>query len=79
MKSTLNTVSQDAIEHAFPALYKDKESSLVVLAKGERSGTVICEGTYWRIGHHTSSWSSFTDKTKWQRLPAGSSVTLTQD
>lgn len=79
MKSILNTAPEDKIKHTFPALYKDTESSLVVLATGEHSGTVVCSGSGWGLAQHTSAWASFTKDKSWQRLHAGSSVTLTQE
>lgn len=79
MKSTLNTKTQTPVEHTFPALYKSTTTDLVVLASGIATGTVVIEDTDWPVGEHYELWCDFDDESEWQRLPSGSSVTLTQE
>lgn len=79
MKSTLNIEAQAAVRHTFPALYKATTSPIVVLASDNSTGTVVvCRGGL-SIGTNHSGWIGFDDESAWQRLPSGSSVTLTQE
>lgn len=81
MKSTLNK-PQTCVEHTFPALYEDPLSHLVVLAKMPGAGTVVVADCGWSVGDYSDDWGDwgdFEDAASWQRLPSGSSVTLTQE
>lgn len=62
---------------AFPALYKARESDLVVLFTGVDDGTVVhdCKGTY-TLGECTDGWVRCTDTTHWRRLGPEESVVL---
>jgi hypothetical protein len=79
MKSTLNIKPQPRVEHTFPALYKSTTSDLVVFASGIETGTVVVGDSGRPVGEHYTLWSGFDLEAYWQRLPSGSSVTLTQD
>ena len=79
MKSTLNTKPQTHAEHTFPALYEDPLSHLVVLAETPGAGTVVVADCGWAVGDYSEDWDDFEDAASWQRLPPGSSVTLTQE
>lgn len=83
MKAELNIKETPAVEHTFPALYQALDSDgklckgFIVLAVDEEDGCSVCaDGT---IDGLVRGRIPFTDPTQWRRLPAGTTVTLTQE
>jgi hypothetical protein len=84
MKAELNTKEAADVEHTFPALYQAIRADgsivekLIVLAI---DSTTACrlghDGSYLYEGH--GDWVEFTDPKEWRRLPAGTTITLTQE
>ena len=82
MKAELN-IKEASAEHTFPALYQALSSDgslcedLIVLAVDEKDGCRVCtDGT---IDSLLCGWTPFTDPKEWRRLPAGTTITLTQE
>ena len=76
MKSTLSFVP---VRSEFPRLFKSEKSGLVVLFTSRTRGTALSNGLDTSLGDHSEGWVSCYDKGYWTELPAGSTVTLTQE
>lgn len=84
MKAELNIKETADVEHTFPALYQAVRADgsdidgFVVLAINIDTGcrTSLQGGSVYE-GH--GDWVDFTDTTEWRRLPAGTTITLTQE
>lgn len=67
------------LEMVFPCIGVSKRSGMVVLFTGRGVGTVLKEATknrnwcHYAVGHHSETWCL----TKFDILPAGSTITLT--
>ncbi len=84
MKAELNIKETATVEHTFPALYQAIRADgsdidgFVVLAVNTDTG---CR-TNWQGGNvyeGHGDWVDFTDPKEWRRLPAGTTITLTQE
>ena len=68
-----------ADESGYPALYCSKLTGDIVLATQNHQGVlVVAVGSRMPIGTFTDSWTSFENKTIWERVPIGCKVVLTQ-
>lgn len=76
MKSELIEIKSQ--EPTFPALYREVDSSLVVLFESIEYGMVVVANEDYPVATPVD-WSSCDDDDLWQRLPPGSQVILTQD
>jgi len=83
MKAELNIKETANVKHTFPALYQAIRSDgkddvgFIVLATGEDVGfQVLGSG---KLGEFDGRWIEFTDPKEWRRLPAGTTITLTQE
>lgn len=78
MKVTLNLKPlPEAIEHTYPALYRNLREDFIVLASSSESGTVVEIGkSPYKIGHYSRKWVEFDCKKTWTRLELGEFLTL---
>ena len=67
----------------YPALFKSKDTGDVVLFTGLHTGTLLAlgENSSGRCtrGYQSANWTECTDDQIWERLPIGTTVTLTQE
>ncbi len=78
MKSELN-LRDNKVEFNFPCLARYATGGFVVLFLSENDGTLIFSGSSnWKVGTHMVNWESLRS-VAWKILPAGSTVTLTQE
>ena len=77
MKATLNITQQEDKAVTFPALYKDVDSSLVVLFTSIEVGTVVNAGLDYEVGHYDDEWEDCTDTGIWELFTG--SITLSND
>ena len=67
----------------YPALFKSTRSGQVVLFTGMVTGTLLCQGGNdtgsYPLGYHGTNWTECIDKDTWERLPIGTTITLTQE
>jgi hypothetical protein len=84
MKAELNIKETADVEHTFPALYQ------AIGEDGRDIGGFVALAinltTAFRLGHAGDTvyeghegWVEFTDQKHWRRLPAGTTITLTQE
>lgn len=55
-------------EIIYPAFFKEVNSPLTVIASNSKSGMVIKGNIYYKTGHYSSGWNSFTRKSDWQHI-----------
>ena len=63
----------------YPALYKSKSSGAIVLAMSDHSGVVVCASKSLPMGGYYAGFEAFTNMGSWERVPIGTTVTLTQE
>lgn len=64
---------------SFPLLAKWRTSGLVVLFTSRKEGTAVAGSALSLLGDFSDSWESCTNTEKWEILPKGSQVILTQE
>ena len=84
MKAELNTKETADVEHTVPALYQAIRADGSIIEKF--IVLAIDSTTACRLSHHGDElleghgdWIEFTDPKEWRRLPAGTTITLTQE
>ena len=67
----------------YPALFKSIRNGQVVLFTGMVTGTLLSQGGngtgFYPLGYHDTNWKECIDKDTWERLPIGTTITLTQE
>ncbi len=84
MKAELNIKETATVEHTFPALYQALRTDgsvieeFIVLAINPTTACRLSRhGDQMFEGH--GDWVEFTNPKEWRRLPAGTTITLTQE
>jgi hypothetical protein len=78
MKSEVNFSEGEVVQN-FPMLFKAVDSGHVVLFTSEICGTVVFSGdSCFSVGTNTDTWKKCWHD-YWEKLPPGSTVTLTQE
>lgn len=83
MKAELNIKETASVEHTFPALYqainvdgRDIDGFVVLAIDSTTACRLSQEGDMVYTGY---GWAEFTNPEYWRRIPAGTTVTLTQE
>jgi len=80
MKTELNIKDSADKQPEFPAFYRSKENGAVVWFTKLNKGVLVNgHDNLCSLGSQIGCWTDCTNESNWERLPAGSSVTLIQE
>lgn len=82
MKSEVKTSFPETKELKFPLLARSKVNQTIVLFTDIGTGTVVASNENWsdeNLGKYSNTWIDCNNANNWEILPAGSTITLTQE
>ncbi len=82
MKSEVKIATPEKTELKFPLLARSKFHERTVLFTDETAGVVVSapsEIIIEQLGYWSNRWIDLADSSRWEILPVGSTVTLTQE